>query len=196
MKVLPVFKRKMSSVPSSSSACFPSHLPWSPCKKDPCDPLDCLVEGLDSTSPLTGTVKPYKHHFLIGSSFPWPSQIQSLHVPGLLDLLNASKSVRDPSESLLVSVVDGIEGILSFPSHVSFPAGTPLSGLLKEGEGVPLPGSVYVFVCMHAARDQRCGTLGPLIIQALRAEIQSQGLASRVHVHGISHVGGTFSTYF
>ncbi|XP_026378517.1 altered inheritance of mitochondria protein 32-like [Papaver somniferum] len=47
----------------------------------------------------------------------------------------------------------------------------------------------YVFVCCHIARDKRCGTCGPQLIQKFKEEIGSKGLKDQVFVGPCSHLG-------
>ena len=54
----------------------------------------------------------------------------------------------------------------------------------QEHQGISL------FVCCHASRDERCGTLGPQLVEGLMEEVQQAGLAGKVHVYECSHVGG------
>jgi (2Fe-2S) ferredoxin len=48
----------------------------------------------------------------------------------------------------------------------------------------------YVFVCVHARRDERCGACGPPIVARFHAELAERGLGDKVFVHQSSHVGG------
>ena len=54
----------------------------------------------------------------------------------------------------------------------------------QEHEGISL------FVCCHASRDERCGTLGPQLVEGLMEKVEQAGLAGKVHVYECSHVGG------
>ncbi len=47
----------------------------------------------------------------------------------------------------------------------------------------------HILVCTHAARDERCGSCGPLLVEAFRARIAEAGYED-VHVHPSTHVGG------
>lgn len=48
-----------------------------------------------------------------------------------------------------------------------------------------------ILVCVHQARDKRCGRAGPQVIQAMRQHIASRGIDSReVTVLPSSHIGG------
>ena len=52
----------------------------------------------------------------------------------------------------------------------------------------PLPGR-WIFVCVHAARDERCGRCGPPLLEALRQACAEEGLDD-VTIRATSHVGG------
>jgi hypothetical protein len=71
--------------------------------------------------------------------------------------------------------------------------GTVLARHLRGGgrapiESQPLPGR-HVFVCVHRARDERCGSCGPPLLAALEAAVARRGLED-VTVRATSHVGG------
>lgn len=55
-------------------------------------------------------------------------------------------------------------------------------------ENRSLPGR-HVFVCVHAARDERCGRCGPPLLSAVREAVAEAGLED-VTVRATSHVGG------
>ena len=55
----------------------------------------------------------------------------------------------------------------------------------------PLPWKRLILVCTHAARDKRCGKIGPQVIEALEADVLSRGLTQfDVYLRGSSHIGG------
>ena len=47
----------------------------------------------------------------------------------------------------------------------------------------------HLIVCVHGARDERCGTAGPALLTALADEITERGITD-VSLYGGSHVGG------
>lgn len=55
---------------------------------------------------------------------------------------------------------------------------------------------IQLYVCTHGARDCRCGDIGGLVLKSLREEVQRRtradphGLASKVKVGEVAHVGG------
>jgi hypothetical protein len=48
----------------------------------------------------------------------------------------------------------------------------------------------YIFVCVHGARDARCGACGPPLVAGFGAALGARGLEDRVAVRQSSHVGG------
>ena len=48
----------------------------------------------------------------------------------------------------------------------------------------------YVFICAHGARDRRCGTCGPPLIETFNHEIRERSLENAIFVRSCSHVGG------
>eukprot|EP00274_Cyanoptyche_gloeocystis_P002273 CAMPEP_0196660500 /NCGR_PEP_ID=MMETSP1086-20130531/40095_1 /TAXON_ID=77921 /ORGANISM="Cyanoptyche gloeocystis , Strain SAG4.97" /LENGTH=318 /DNA_ID=CAMNT_0041994943 /DNA_START=312 /DNA_END=1266 /DNA_ORIENTATION=- len=60
----------------------------------------------------------------------------------------------------------------------------------------PLPTKRYMFVCVHNAKDARCGSAGPPLIAELRRQLdalgkgESHGGPDSVVVRGCSHIGG------
>lgn len=160
----------------------------------------------DAASPLAGTVKPYHRHFFActGRS-EWPAKIED--DPGLLgrmarDMTALAREVPTPPR--LGAAGDPTPGpgldLLVFPdalryrgvTDATWPAvlsehargGRPASSLHPE----PVLGT-HLFVCIHAARDERCGRCGPPVLDALRRALAERGLRD-VHVHATSHVGG------
>ena len=53
----------------------------------------------------------------------------------------------------------------------------------------PAP-DLTLLVCCHAARDARCGQVGPPLVAALRRLVRRHGLEGQVEVLATSHVGG------
>ena len=51
---------------------------------------------------------------------------------------------------------------------------------------------LQLFVCCHAARDERCGTCGPALVRRLRALVaEDDELEGGVQVFPCSHLGGS-----
>ena len=155
--------------------------------------------------PLAGTVKPYFRHFLACTgSTGWPPRIEE--ADGLLGRM--ARDVRALRESLPLppkltatdepSAGEGLD-LLVFPEAIRYHAvderawRTILRDHVEGGRvarGVPVTalGGRHVFVCVHGARDERCGCWGPPVISALRKACRAEGLD--VHVRATSHVGG------
>lgn len=47
----------------------------------------------------------------------------------------------------------------------------------------------YIFVCVHASRDKRCGVCGPVLLDRLKEEIGTRGLSRKVITRPCSHIG-------
>jgi len=156
--------------------------------------------------PLAGSVKPYhRHAFACTGRTGWPARLEEEE--GLLGTMARDvRALRDadgPIPKLTAtdepSSGPGID-LLVFPEAVRYLGvdatrwravleshllgGEPAPGV----ERAPLPGR-HVFVCMHAARDERCGRCGPPLRAALSDAVAEAGLAD-VAVRATSHVGG------
>jgi hypothetical protein len=54
-----------------------------------------------------------------------------------------------------------------------------------------VPWKKLILVCRHAARDKRCGKIGPQVISEINSEIRSRGMTQfDVYVRGSTHLGG------
>lgn len=155
--------------------------------------------------PLAGTVKPHARHWLACTGrVAWPARIEEGE--GLLGRMAADvRAMRDrsPTPPKLTATDEPTAGpgldLLVFPDRLRYrnvdaAAWETIGGHVEGGPPVdevphdPLPGR-WVFVCVHAARDERCGACGPPVIEALRAAVEAEGLAD-VRVRATSHVGG------
>ena len=98
--------------------------------------------------------------------------------------LNISEDPQEPDDE----VVDALEVSLlsgALPcTGVKQPRQCP--GWLQED----VSNSIYLFVCCHGSRDERCGRIGPAVCRALERRIEQLGLQSRVLVRVCSHIGG------
>jgi (2Fe-2S) ferredoxin len=155
--------------------------------------------------PLADSVKPYhRHAFACTGDRSWPPRLED--DDGLLGAM--ARDVRDlrcgegPIPKLTatdeVSSGAGID-LLVFPEAVRYRvAGREdwgavlhehlLGGKRARVDSEPLPGR-HVFVCVHAARDERCGQCGPPLLEALATAVESAGL-EEVTLRATSHVGG------
>lgn len=155
---------------------------------------------------LTGTVKPYHRHVFVCTGVrDWPPRIEEAE--GLLGRM--ARDVRDrregPAPIPKMTATDetprgaGLD-LLVFPDRIRY-VGVDEStwrGILDEHlAGGPPSETVsrerlvgrWVFVCVHAARDERCGRCGPPLLDALRRACEAEGLDD-VTVRATSHVGG------
>ena len=156
--------------------------------------------------PLAGSVKPYhRHAFACTGRAAWPAKIED--DDGLLGAMardvRARRDAAGPVPKLTAtdapSCGAGID-LLVFPEAVRYRAldyagwstvledhllgGVAAAGVDREA----LPGR-HVFVCVHAARDERCGRCGPPLRAAVEAAVAAAGLEDVV-VRATSHVGG------
>lgn len=154
--------------------------------------------------PLAGSVKPYhRHAFACTGALTWPARLEDAE--GLLgamarevrELRSAEGAIPKLTATDERTLGRGLD-LLVFPEAVRYPAvdrdgwRTILGEHLLAGrvgaEAEPLPGR-HVFVCVHAARDERCGRCGPPLLAALEAAVEREGLDD-VTVRATSHVGG------
>jgi len=154
---------------------------------------------------IAGTVKPYHRHALACTGTrDWPERLEDAE--GLLGRM--ARDVRDHREGpppipKLTATDEPARGtgvdLLVFPDAVryvgvretSWPS--VLEDLTSEQPSgafrrEPVHGR-WLFVCVHAARDERCGRCGPPVLEALRRSCDEEELAD-VTVRATSHVGG------
>ena len=158
---------------------------------------------------LAGTVKLYRRHVVVlTAEADWPSHIdQADGLPGALLAAVAGKG--DRIRDVKVTAATGNTAarghdVLVFPDMVRYCAvgaehpDVDIAALVEDhlvGGKVstrlvsePLAGH-HLFVCVHAARDQRCGDQGPELAVAVERELSGRGM-SDVTVRRSSHVGG------
>ena len=155
--------------------------------------------------PLADSVKPYhRHAFACTGDRSWPARLEDHE--GLLGIMARDvRDLRDVEGSIpKLTATDepstgrGID-LLVFPEAVRYRVVEQddwrvvlhehLRGGNRAGvESEPLPGR-HVFVCVHAARDERCGRCGPPLLMAVRDAVAAAGLKD-VTVRATSHVGG------
>jgi len=155
--------------------------------------------------PLADSVKPYhRHAFACTGARSWPARLEDAE--GLLgemarevhDLRHGDGSIPKLTATDEPSTGVGVD-LLVFPEAVRYRGidrdrwrivlEEHLLGGGRAGiESEPLPGR-HVFVCVHAARDDRCGRCGPPLIEALEAAVEREGL-NDVEIRATSHVGG------
>jgi hypothetical protein len=142
--------------------------------------------------PLADSVKPYhRHAFACTGDRDWPPRLED-HA-GLLGAM--AREVRDLREvqgpiPKLTATDEPSSGpgmdLLVFPEAVRYRTVDAdawatilrqhlLGGGRAEVESEPLGGK-HVFVCVHAARDERCGRCGPPLLAAMREAVAEAGL--------------------
>ena len=154
---------------------------------------------------LADSVKPYhRHAFACTGDRSWPPRLED--APGLLGAM--ARDVRDLREAegaipKLTATDEESRGpgidLLVFPEAVRYRIGdladwhTVLAEHLRGGARAPLESQLlsgrHVFVCVHMARDERCGSCGPPLLAAIEAAVATRGLDD-VTVRATSHVGG------
>jgi (2Fe-2S) ferredoxin len=153
---------------------------------------------------LADSVKPYhRHAFACTGVRSWPARLED--APGLLgtmardvrELREAEGSIPKLTATDEPSRGPGID-LLVFPEAVrcrvaDSAAWRTMLGHLRGGRRAspgsePLPGR-HVFVCVHMARDERCGNCGPPLLAAIEAAVAGRGL-DHVTIRATSHVGG------
>jgi len=157
------------------------------------------------TFDLADSVKPYHRHVLACTGArDWPARLED--DGGLLGRMARDlRERRDgPAPIPKLTATDepsrgaGVD-LLVFPDSVRYSAvdegawGGVLAELTGAAPGSSLRreplGGRWVFVCVHGARDERCGRCGPGVLEALRAACAEEGLDD-VTVRATSHVGG------
>jgi (2Fe-2S) ferredoxin len=170
------------------------------------DPRNVGFDRL-KTEPLPGTVKLYQRHlFICTGRSDWPPRIEV--GGGFPQALSEALSPQLSEMSLNVKVTacdqpskGPGQDILVFPDGVRY-QGVQEADLIalvddhlvgnRVSNRIPherLKGQ-HIFVCVHGARDPRCGACGPPLIEHFTAAVRERGLAETVTVQGSSHVGG------
>ena len=158
---------------------------------------------------LAGTVKLHRRHVVVlTDQADWPSHIdQAVGLPATL--LAAVAGHSDRLGDVKVTAATGNTAargheVLVFPDMVRYRgvgADHPDADIAALVEDHLLGGSVstrlvsepltghHLFVCVHAARDQRCGDQGPELAAAVERELRARGIEDAT-VRRSSHVGG------
>jgi (2Fe-2S) ferredoxin len=155
---------------------------------------------------LADTVKPYhRHAFACTGRREWPPKLEEAE--GFLGRMARDvRALREGTGPIpkLTATDEPSTGtdldLLVFPEGVRYHDvdATAWESILEEhllgGElsaaapREPLAGR-WIFVCVHAASDERCGRCGPPVLDGLRAACDEAGLTD-VTVRATSHVGG------
>jgi len=157
--------------------------------------------------PLPGSIKLYQQHlFVCTGNMDWPAHIEE--GGGFLQALATAIAQRSADMPLRVKLTacdepSGGPGydLLVFPDQVRYlnVQESDLPALIEDhfvqgGVSSRIPHAPvtghHVFVCVHAARDIRCGVAGPPVAEAFQATLAARGLSAQVAVRRTSHVGG------
>ena len=168
-----------------------------------------MSELQNAEESLAGSVKLYRRHLVVlTDDADWPARIeQGGGLPGAL--LAAVARHPDRLAGTKITAADGntaVRGhdVLLFPDMVRYCAvgahdpdadvraivddhllgGSTSPALISA----PLTGR-HLLVCVHAARDQRCGDQGPPLAEAVVRAAEARGFGD-LTVHRSSHVGG------
>ncbi len=158
------------------------------------------------TDPLPGTVNLYQRHLLVCTgSLEWPGHIEKdgSFIQALAEAI-AHRAADMPLPVKLTACAEPSAAgydLLVFPDNIRYrglhEADLPTlveTHLVGNRLAVTLPyqplTGQYVFVCVHARRDVRCGECGPTVITAFNTVLAERGLTSQVTVRATSHLGG------
>ena len=107
-------------------------------------------------------------------------------VPGFQDVIIYPEKIR-----ISLSFESNDECISHFSryvSHATLPDDLP-PGVMCTSRS--LPWETLILVCTHGNRDKRCGRAGPIIMDALQAELCARNISpSKITVRSSSHIGG------
>ncbi len=208
-------ERRHAGAPGRGSAGWcqgrPAHRSRLDILKSPVD-LARSMPGCQEPGPLddlAGSVKPYGRHVIVLTGRRnWMPHIEADR--GLLgiiarDVIALGDSIAPKPKVTAVATPgtgpDGTVDLLVYPDAVRYVGVDDAAwnrirevhiagGRPAEDPGpVPLRGH-DVLVCVHGARDNRCGGCGPLVAGALRERLRDAGRDGDVRVHESSHVGG------
>ena len=160
-----------------------------------------------NAQPRPGSVKLYHRHvFVCTGNTGWPERIEL--DGGFMQALWEAITPRMPDMSLTVKMTACDQAstgpgydILVFPDQVRYTSVEEQDfGALVEDHLVgnrvsdqiphrPLTGR-HLFVCVHGARDARCGVCGPPLVEGFISALEASGYADQVAVRQSSHVGG------
>ena len=172
-----------------------------------------MICGRNDSEPLAGTVKLYERHIFVCSGVAeWPERVEA--GGGLVQALAEAVAPLAEQMALKVKLTVCDEPSLGRPGSggsgsdlLVFPDGIRYLGVRESdvprivqehlvgnriSDRVPhetLAGQ-HLFVCVHGARDKRCGECGPPLAERFQAELARRGLSQEVAVRKTSHVGG------
>ena len=163
---------------------------------------------------LVKTVKPYDKHIIICYNIEsWPSAVEKAYpVSAFVSAIDSTKKTYKDSTSsqkpisVKITLCDqkesfhGCIDIIMYPDNCMFTlradqfddfAANLYSNSLSKYDKISLPWKKLILICKHNSRDNRCGTMGPKIIEKLQTELAHRNInESEIAVRGSSHIGG------
>lgn len=162
------------------------------CRAECCDPLPPKLAG--SFEPLKG------HVFLSTDAAPPSWSSKGDNIPGYSELTAKLKEQVDFKVTAFhrpgpdtVNLFFKYDDVLRTVVTTEFSCVAPgeLPWLSKGAVACDRTDEIFVFVCSHRVRDERCGYCGPVLVDLLRATLEKRlGKDAPVYVHPCSHVGG------
>jgi hypothetical protein len=183
-------------------------------KRDPIE--DALEDSCSAcSSTMTGTVKHYDKHVIVyDANESWGKKVES-EEGSLVNMLNEAISENKTGPSIKLTVCFYPEmctpdeaRVLIYPEAqvLTFPKSVinvnRVASYLRSGDqnalnAVPnysisiAPWKRLALVCVHQARDKRCGRAGPQVINSMKEYLASQNIASNeLMILPSSHIGG------
>ena len=190
---------------ATTSAAAPSS---SGAKGVPCDGCDC---GLEAEGSAEGTVGEFDLHLLVHSGAEgasWAPRLEeedsalgtllraladAAKATGVKAKITAIDAPSDKPDSFDVTVWPhghvyhaaspaNAKNLLSVLADDKAPVARVVQLLMRPQ---PVADKPHVYVCVHAARDQRCGTRGAAVYESFKKNVGESAVVS-----GTSHVGG------
>ncbi|KAI8814229.1 Sucrase/ferredoxin-like-domain-containing protein [Cladochytrium replicatum] len=163
-----------------------------------------------SLSDFVGSVNPHSRHLALctGREAEWPAQAVAYHpivselalqlrmhsAETKLTLIDAPNESTEPDAFDVVVFPDKLKlrsvSVEKIPELIAFLNGKKMKPASAGGLPSPrvIPGERWFLVCIHGAKDARCGEKGQALRDALFAEIATRQMSARVY--GTSHIGG------
>jgi hypothetical protein len=172
-------------------------------------------ENCSACRSLRNTVKTIDKHIIICSEGPWPKHAEKVPNSFIKEFSSVVEQLVESGQCSLkvkVTVCDRASpkadyaDVIVYPEKVMYrvPKSADNAVAFAQSllcsssaspkfhfEPIPLQWDALVLICKHAARDKRCGTEGPILINAFRDYLSSGGISGdRIAVFGSSHIGG------
>lgn len=170
-------KAQSTALPSVSHHTTSGGAAWgAKLELDPRHPVSKLHPILDKTTASLGAIEPV-------NPAAWALAAQSLggiHPGGItcLDFRAPAGGAAAAGDLVQARSADELASLLAHPAEPAIPGASSRAPLVGWD----------IMVCTHGARDERCGRLGPALLQRLSDAAASAGVA--VRLWGASHVGG------